>query len=300
MKPALRKVSMDASSSFNFRIDTGTKLLNNWHFHPELELIHIKNSGGTRIIGDTVHHFGNNDLLLIGANLPHTFIHDPQYLKNKKNNNAQAYVIHFRESFMGNEFLSLPELNEIKKVISDSKRGLLVQPKEKKQIITLMGKMPEASNIERLLLLLHILKALTIKKAYTHLVSQGFMYNNTKIEDEDRINKVYSYTANNFDQGIRIEEVAELVNLTKESFCRFFKAKTNKTFFEFLIEFRIGHACRMLVENQMTVKDIGFSCGYDNISNFYHQFKNVMKKSPIQYQQEYLELASRYDEQETV
>lgn len=297
MNPTLWKVPLEESSSFNFKIDSGKKLLNQWHYHPEMEIVLIKNSGGTRIIGDNVQHFGNNDLILIGPNLPHAFIHDPKFLEKDNSKPAQAYVIHFRESFLGNEFLSLPELNDIKKVLAESKRGLLINAKGKKQIIPLMERMEQAHGIERILLLLHILKMFTQKNIFTPLVSHGFVINShTSTKDEDRLNIIYKYTAENFDQMIRIEEVAELVSLTKESFCRFFKSKTQKTFFEFLIEFRIGNACRLLIENKMPVKDIGYSCGYDNISNFYHQFKSIMKKSPIQFQQEYFQLASQYDQ----
>lgn len=297
MNPTLRKVSLQESNSFNFKIDSGKKLLNRWHYHPEMEIVLIKNSGGTRIIGDNVQHFGDNDLLLIGPDLPHAFIHDPKFLERAHSKPAQAYVIHFRESFLGNEFLSLPELNDIKKVLSESKRGLLVNAKGKKQIIPLMERMEQAHGIERILLLLHILKVFTQKKIYTPLVSHGFAINSqTSSKDEDRLNTIYKYTAENFDRMIRIEEVAKLVSLTKESFCRFFKSKTQKTFFEFLIEFRIGNACRLLIENKMPVKDIGYSCGYDNISNYYHQFKSIMQKSPVQFQQEYFELASQYEQ----
>ena len=215
MKPALRKVPITAGSSFSFRIDRGEALLNTWHFHPEIELLHLKNSEGTRIIGNSVHYFGNDEVLLIGSNLPHAFIHHPQNLQNATVP-AEAFVIHFMQSFLG-DFLALPEVADIEKVLKSSRRGLIVKPKFKKQVISLIDKMAGASSMERLLLLLNILKVFTAKNSSSPLVRQGFIYSSSKTEDEDRINKIYAFTAENYDQAIRIEEVAGLINLTKKS-----------------------------------------------------------------------------------
>jgi AraC-like DNA-binding protein len=107
------------------------------------------------------------------------------------------------------------------------------------------------------------------------------------MEVDKRINKVLDFTFEHYHQNIRIEEVAEMINMTKESFCRYFKAKTRKTYLEFLIEFRICKACRMIVDDQMSIKEIGYSCGFDSPSNFHHQFKKIIKQSPLEYKCQY-------------
>ena len=71
--------------------------------------------------------------------------------------------------------------------------------------------------------------------------------------------------------------------MTKESFCRFFKAQTNKTYVEYLNEFRVKAACLMLANNQLTIKEICYSCGFNSLSNFHFQFKKIMKTSPLNY-----------------
>ncbi len=293
MKPSLRKVSIDPLSSFSVRNDDEEKLINNWHYHPELELLLIENSTGTSIIGDKIESFNSDYLVLIGANLPHTFIHD-NYC-GKKKNPAKAIVIHFDDDFLGNDFLNLPELKEVKKIFALAKFGIKINDESIKNIKPILNKIHSTSHLERILYLLEIFKILAIQKNYSLITSNGYTYYGSK-ENENRINKVHDFTIKNFKKDITIEQVAHLLNLTKESFCRFFKKTTRKSYFQFLIEFRIGHACRMLVEDDCTIKEIGHQCGYDNLSNFYHQFKKVMGKSPLQYQKDYFGLAKKATE----
>jgi AraC-like DNA-binding protein len=297
MKPSLRKIPVNPLSSFSVRVDSGEKLLNNWHYHPELELLLIKNSNGTSIIGDKIENFNNCYLVLIGPNLPHTFIHENKKGNpKKKSKQAEAIVIHFDKVFLGDFFLNLPEMKEVRNLLVISKSGIKVTTSVQKMIIPIIEKMPKVTYLEKMLGLLEILKILAITKKYALIASKGFIYNASD-ENENRINKVHDFTIKNFDREITIEEVARLLNLTKESFCRFFKKITRKTYFQFLIEFRIGQACSMLVENNLTIKEIGYDCGYENLSNFYHQFKKVMGKSPMQYQKDYFKLASEYDKE---
>lgn len=295
MKPMLRLVQGTANQSFNFEIHTGQQMKNGWHFHPELEIILLENTGGTRIIGDSVQAFSGEELLIIGSNIPHTFIHEEKYLKKTGSNKARAYVLHFRDNFLGQDFLALPELSSFTKFLTESERGLRASIETRQLVKPFIHQLSENTGAKRLLLLLEIVKHFAAAQDNSPIVSKGFIYNKPKPTDEDRLTTIYRFTADNYDQLIRIEDVASVINMTKESFCRYFKSKTAKTYFEFLIEFRIGNACRMLIENEMTVKDVGHSCGYDNISNFYHQFKTIMHKSPAQYQQDYFELASSYE-----
>lgn len=286
MRPSLRKISINPLSSFSVRIDREDKLNSNWHYHPELELLLIKNASGTSIIADKVEHFNGTYLVLLGPNLPHTFLFEQKGNLNKK---SEAIVVHFYENFWGDAFLALPEMKEIKQLLQIARSGLRLSNEGQREIVPLLEKMPDASGLDKMLLLIKILKIAAQKKEYSIIASKGFVYD---ISDENdiRIKKVYEFTIQNYDREITINEVAELVNLTKESFCRFFKKIARKTYFQFLIEFRIGMACRMLVESNLSIKEIGYSCGYYNLSNFYHQFNKLMGISPLQYQRDYFNL----------
>lgn len=291
LKPAVRQLTWGTNFSFIVKIDVGENLSSTCHYHPEVELILLKRSSGTRIIGTSVESFTHNDLVLIGKNVPHAFVHEEEYLQRGRINPPEALVIQFYETFLGKEFLALPELKEIQHLFIMARQGLCITEEGKKRIVPLMEKMLHVSSLGRILLLLEILKIMINKRNYRILASVGFVYH-SNMEDDRRINKILDFTSENYDQNIKIEDVAEIVNLTKESFCRYFKAQTRKTYLEYLIEYRITKACRMIMETQKSIKEIGYSCGFDSLSNFHTQFKKIIKQSPLEYK--YLTLNRKF------
>jgi AraC-like DNA-binding protein len=78
--------------------------------------------------------------------------------------------------------------------------------------------------------------------------------------------------------------------MTQQSFCRYFKSKTKKTYIRFLMEVRIGAACRLLVEDEKNVAEVSYECGYNNISHFNHQFKSITGKNPLEYKRDYMKI----------
>ncbi|MES1223584.1 MAG: AraC family transcriptional regulator, partial [Bacteroidota bacterium] len=119
------------------------------------------------------------------------------------------------------------------------------------------------------------------------LSSKGFMQSPGDT-DKERIKTVFEYTFNHYNEKITIDDLAALLNMTRESFCRYFKSKTKKTYVQFLMEVRIGYACRLLVEDEKNVAEISYDCGYNNISHFNHQFKFITGKKPVEYKRDYL------------
>src|SRR5690606_34295317 len=113
-------------------------------------------------------------------------------------------------------------------------------------------------------------------------------YKSSEIET-DRLNKVCTYTLSNYKKDISLKEIAAVSNLSVTSFCRYFKMMKKKTYFDFLVEIRISHACRMLVEDRYPIGIICFECGFNNISNFYRHFKAVTGLKPFEYKRKYLQ-----------
>lgn len=280
-RPVYRQLVSHTNCSFHVKVDIGEKLKNTWHYHPQVELIWLKRSEGTRVIGNSVGPFRNNDIFLIGKNTPHTFLHEDKYLINPYHP-PEAVVVQFDETFMGKEFLELPEVKKIQTLFDVAKQGVSISDKVKKKVIPLMEKMLTVSSLDRILLLLQILTLMVNKYSYNLLDEQEFIYQLNGGENK-RIKKILDFTSENYDKDIKLEQVAEIVNLTKESFCRYFKAHTGKSYLDFLIEFRISKACKEILTNQMSIKEIAYSCGFNSLSNFHYQFKKIIKQSPIEY-----------------
>jgi transcriptional regulator GlxA family with amidase domain len=145
--------------------------------------------------------------------------------------------------------------------------------------------MLDLSPAKRMIHLLSILEDIAETKEYVALSSNGFM---NSPNDNERLKLVFEYTNNHYNEKITVHQVATLLNMTRQSFCRYFKSKTKKQYIRFLMEVRIGYACRMLVEEEKNVAEICYSCGYNNISHFNHQFKFITRKNPLQFKRDYL------------
>jgi YesN/AraC family two-component response regulator len=112
--------------------------------------------------------------------------------------------------------------------------------------------------------------------------------NSVDLADAERINTVMNFVMTNYSEDIKISTIAKLISLTEASFCRYFKSKTHKTFSQFLNEVRILNACKLLVDSNMTITQICYTTGYNNISHFNRQFKLITGLTAKEYAKKYL------------
>jgi AraC-like DNA-binding protein len=287
MKPLFHKVPTSLQSSFEIRHTIEPNFEKTWHYHPELELHYVVKGEGVRFIGDNISNFSSGELILLGENLPHTWRCNEEYYVNNEALDVEALVIQFLPDCLGKDFINLPESFMIPRLFEKAKKGMVIHGKAKENIITLMKKAPKASQIDKLIILVNILKHLSETEDYKEIASAHAFYKSNE-SDSKRLNKIYNYTLSNYKRDITLKEVAELSNLSVTSFCRYFKLMTKKTFYDFLIEIRISHASRLLVENKIPTELICFQCGFNNVSNFYRHFKKVSKMTPLEYKKRYL------------
>jgi AraC-like DNA-binding protein len=287
MKPILRKVDNGYNYSFSVREDICPYFDSHWYYHPEVELTLIRKSSGMLFVGDSVERFNEGDVILMGSNLPHLWRSDDEYFNHDPGLQVEAVVIHFMEDFWGPGFLELSELKSIKNLLKKSRRGIRIQGETKRILNTKMEMILHARDVQRIEYLLSMLYLIAASDEYELLSSVGFMLPADLINSE-RINRIYNYTFNNFQNEITIREVAEAANISPNYFCRYFKSQANKTYWQFLLEVRIGYACKLLLENKLNVSEICYTCGFNNLSNFNRQFKSIVHKTPLLYQKEYL------------
>ncbi|MEM9834135.1 MAG: AraC family transcriptional regulator [Bacteroidota bacterium] len=287
MKPHFHKVPINPQSSYSIRHDILPTFGTIWHYHPEIELHYTIRGEGVRFIGDTIRNFSAGEMLLLGENLPHTWRCNETYFQGKKGLKVEAMVLHFLPGCLGRDLLRLPEAYLIPKLLEKAKRGLEIKGETRAKVAKLMYAATEATNLDRLIVLLSILKILAETNEFETIASPyaSFQKDNSEMA---RLDKIYSYTLANYKKDISLEEVAAMANLSITSFCRYFKLTTQKTYFDFLTEIRISHACRALVEDKLATEIICFECGFNNVSNFYRHFKKVTKVTPMEYKRKYL------------
>lgn len=287
MKPHFYKVPVILLNSFIIRHDIQPNLGKIWHYHPELELHYIIKGEGVRFIGDRISNFSANEIILLGENLPHTWRCNEKYFQNNPDQVVETIMIQFLPDCLGKTLLNLPECYLIPKLYEKAKKGMIFHGAAREKLAKLMTSAINTTNLDRIILLLTVLKTLAETDDYTFIASSEPFYQSNE-QDIKRLNKIYNYTLSNYKKEISLEEISSISNLSITSFCRYFKLMTKKTYYDFLIEIRISHVCLFLVEDKIPIELICFECGFNNVSNFYRHFKKVIGMTPLDYKRKYL------------
>ncbi|MCE5345342.1 MAG: AraC family transcriptional regulator [Bacteroidales bacterium] len=295
MQPKLEKVPHYSTSSMFVKREIVPYMDYPWHYHPEFEIIFVEKSYGVRLMGDNISNFSDGDLMFIGSNLPHVWRNDKDFYGGREDLLVDVYVIQFKIDDLSKGFFDLPEFMHIRKLFLLGQQGVLIKGKDHKKISDLIKEVYYSSGIDRLAFFIKTLDAIANTKEYELLSSPGYS-NSINSTDTERINKVMNFIMENFPDEITLEEIANLVNLNKSSFCRYFKSRTKKTFSQFLNEIRIAHACKLLVNGNIKISQICYETGYNNISHFNRQFKLITGLTAKEYSKKYLINANQESE----
>lgn len=280
MRPQIQKIPLSDQSSFMADRFYTPYFETPWHYHPEYEVVLMLEGKGKRFIGNNIADYHPGDLCFIGANLPH------MYRKDDAEATGGSLVIHFREDFLGKEFLTVPEMQKIKLLFDRSSMGIQVNGESGKRAAELMNEMTELNGMDRLIALFQLLNTLADSDEYDLLSSPEIKGQNSV--DSDRLNRVFDFVMRNFKEDIQMEDIAKLANMSYSGFCRYFKTRTKKTFTHFVNEIRVGYACRRLVETDLSVENICYEAGFNNKTNFMEQFRKIIKCTPYQFKKNYL------------
>lgn len=280
-KPTLEVVKPDFGRSYSYRKFHPENPNSDiqWHYHPEIELVYVKGGSGKRQIGSHVSYYTESSLMLIGSNLPHCGFTDRHTVHKHET------VLQLHEAFLGEEFLDIPEMNAIKDLFEMAKGGIAYRGKTKQEVGKQLEAMEFQDDFTRLINLLQILNTLSNSQEFRVLNAEGFALE-ASVKDNDRLNVVFNHVKSNFTREISLQEIADLVSMTIPSFCRYFKKMTHKTFTQFVNEYRLVHASKLLAEQPMTITDVCYECGFNNFSHFSKSFKAFTGYSPSDYRKQ--------------
>ena len=281
MKSIEVRLPQDFDKSFIVFKEVGQYFPVPWHYHPEYELVLVLKSTGRRMVGDHIGYFQEGDLVCMGPFIPHVWVNDSNYINGQADHQAEAIVIHFRDNFLGEDFLKIPEMDAFKIFLKLSNRGMTFHGRTKEQINSLMAGMVGMNGIQRLSSLLSVFDILSNTTEYELLASVGYAHNIQN--NSDRLGKITAYIMQNFDKEIALPEVAQMANMAVTTFCNFFKEQYRTTFVEYLNAVRIGHACKLLSDNDKNIVEVAYDCGFNNLANFNRQFKKYKKMTPSQF-----------------
>lgn len=276
MKPILEKIDLAQQQSIVAFRHEKQNFETPWHFHPQHELTYIEESVGAKFVGDYVGAYEAGELVLLRSNLPHCW-------KNqvRKDGKARSIVIQWNKGI----FKKVPELSAIFEMLKVASRGIIFDRDTTQSIIPILKQMPEQNGSVLYVELLNLL--LQLSSCFYQTLSEASFKDDLPDEYNSRMSRIHDFVEAAFPRKIYLKEVADLVNMTEQSFARFFKKMMGRPFFVFLNEYRINIASRMLIDTDWSVAEIGFKCGYESLPFFYKQFGKFKGVSPSKYRKQF-------------
>lgn len=246
------------------------------HHHKQLQISLICEGSGTMIIGNTVQKFSAGEVYIIGQDQPHLF-----KSSNPKQDVVQGLNIYFDYRTVFADFLSVPEMEQIKKFLERSDGGFQVPKNYLATTEELIKKIRNSSGLDRLLETIKLLKFFVSIPSWKPISAglYNFSFGNTQ-----RLNSIYKYTMEHYHEDISIDKIASVACMTPHAFCKYFKKYTLKTYLNFLNECRIAEACRRLLsEEHQNISTVAYATGFTNAISFNRVFKKSMKLTPSEY-----------------
>lgn len=280
MKTQLETISPDANSSFRLLHNPKLSDLFLWHFHPEYELVYIEGANGTRHVGSHTKRYEGSDLVFIGSNIPHLNFDYGVKTDYKK------VVLQIQPAFMQKVFKEIRELSAIYQLFEKAQHGIAFSGTTKKRVGERLQKLHRLPPFAQFLEVLHIFQILAESTAYVLLHNKP-VENQYSKKEQERLSRIYAFIDENYQRKIEVDEVANLSNLSKSAFCRYFKKTTGNTFIRFLNQYRVSQAKRLLLLDK-NVSEACYECGFESLSYFNRIFKQITAENPIAFKKRHL------------
>lgn len=287
MKPIFEKINRPEDQSFYLEEVLKQYFTDPWHYHPEIEILYIREGSGSKYVGDSISSFNPGDIVIIGSNTPHVYLCNPEYSDPDNKLRSSAICIQFMGNVLNQAFSEIPELYKINEFLNYSKRGVHFINGTSELLVREIEKLLVTKGMRRFIGLLSILDIMSTSNDIEFLSSPDYIPMTINSEDKNRMETIFRYVIQKYPNKISLEEISELVNLTPQSFCRFFKSRTSKVFSTFVNEVRIGNACKMLMENKDTISQVCYKTGFNYLSNFNRQFKKIKGLTPSEFKRKY-------------
>jgi len=254
------------------------------HCHAEFELNFAEHAAGVRrVVGDSSEIIGDYDLVLItGKELEHVW---EQYHCVSKE--IREITIQFSSDLFFKSFINKNQFDSIRRMLERAQCGLCFPMQAIMKVYNWLDKLAsEDQGFYAVMSFLRILYELSQYDDAKVLSSSSF----AKIDnfsDSRRVYKVQKFISEHYQEEIHLATLANMVGMTSASFSRFFRLRTGKTLSDYIIDIRLGHATRMLVDSTQTIAEICYSSGFNNLSNFNRMFKRKKECSPKEFRENY-------------
>lgn len=277
MKPEFEIIHPDEGSSFRLLNEKVSAEKYRWqyHYHPEYELVCVPKGNGTRHVGSHLQSYENGDLVFMGPNLPHAGF------GLKSHGQHEEIVIQIKEEVFSQSIISRPEMAAITSLLDKAKYGIHFTGSAKEKITKKLTRLLKMEPFEKFIELLTVLHLMATTKEYA-LLNPAPPVSSVSVKNNSRLQTIFSFVEDHFQEDIDIKKAASIVHLSVPSFCNYFKKVMNITFTDFVNRYRIQHAC-ILLQQEKSVSQASFECGFNNVVYFNKVFKSVINKTPSEF-----------------
>ncbi len=267
------------------RADESVRIINidesysgcSWHFHPELQLCHVEQGRGQRLIGDRFCSIEPGEVILLGSNLPHVWRYD-----ECDRGNIAATVVHFDAAVLGSDWLNRPELRDVRLLLSRASQGLQATGELRKTLVDRIKQLANHSGLRRIIGLLEILQLMSESRDTRTICSTGYQPVAAQL-DVERLRRACDFITEHAHEELSRDTVANVVHMSGSGFSRFFRSHTGMTFQEFVADVRISRACELLGSTSMPITQIALECGFGEMTTFNRTFKKFRDTTPTKY-----------------
>ena len=250
-----------------------------WHFHPEYELHLVTATGGQCYVGDHIGPFLVGDLVFVGPNLPHNWISDVPAGETVA---ERCLVLQFTGAFISDCMATFPELRFLKPVLAESFRGVRFDPALSARVRPLMAELLGADGARRIALFVELMDLIGHAAERRPLASAGFSPDPSAYMSA-AMNLVLQHIGRNFTGDLCESDLAKLAQQSISTFSRSFRKHTGTTFVQYVNALRIELACQHLTQDDLSITEICFEVGFNNVSNFNRQFLTAKGMPPSKF-----------------
>ena len=255
------------------------------HNHKVFELNFVEHAPGVRrIVGDSNEVIGDYDLVLITSpDLEHVWEQNDCISED-----IHEITVHFEFDFSDeNSIFARNPFTSVREMMNEARKGLCFPMAAIMKVYQLLNTLSsESDGYYAFMKFLTILYELSRCDGARTLATSSY----AKVEvasDSRRVLKVKDYISKNYMNEIRLNDVASLAGMSPSAFSRFFKLHTGRNLSDYIIDMRLGYASRMLVDSTHSIAEIGYGCGFNNLSNFNRIFKKKKGCSPSEFRENY-------------
>ncbi|MFA0160176.1 helix-turn-helix transcriptional regulator [Vibrio splendidus] len=279
MKGYLEKVPQRVGMSWRYKKIVENSKSYGWHRHEEYEIAIHRHFAGHSFIGHHQSDVFHNHMILVGPDLPHAIYSDESADDQRV---CETHVVWFRKDWIEPLIDSCRELEPLRALLEDSKKGLQFSSATAEKATELLDRVMEKPPHQQLLTLFSLFSVLLDDQEVVQLINPIFKAGEGD-EISDKLDKVEAFLMNHFIQDISVNDLASHLYISESSVRRLFQKHYKESFSQRLKKIRLNVACDLLINTSLPVSLILEKVGYDNQANFNRQFKSYKQVTPTQY-----------------